>query len=439
MTPIVETGRPVFVQHTARSLLHLLALSTVLTLHVLLTSSLAVWAEPYPEPDPPVILPTAPDRPRKPLHDMVPLDTAGPTVEWTLHKTPEGAHPDDREQQRVWLINRARSNPTAEGTWLAASNDPDIAGGRNYFNVDTALLQAEFASYAPKPPAAFDRRLYDAAREHSEWMIEVDDQSHGGTQDDYPEDTFQFNRMIAHGFTYSGARGNVFSRAQSALNAHAALNIDWGYSPPDGMQDSRGHRLAIMAIDNQYSNVGIAIVDAAITDKVGPLVVTGNYCVAGTWEPDHYNRFLVGTVWADVNGNAMYDPGEGRANVTVMPDHGTYYAVTADSGGYAIPIPSAGTYHVTFSGPLLSAVTKTANVGSVSVLLDLELLKKGDINGDGRVDLADAVIAIQVLCGLKPTNVHPEYISSGADVNGDCKIGWEEVVYIMQKVEDVRE
>ena len=54
-----------------------------------------------------------------------------------------------------------------------------------------------------------------------------------------------------------------------------------------------------------------------------------------------------------------------------MPDSGTYYAVTGDAGGYAIPITESGTYTVTFSGgDLASPVQRTVLVGAASVLLD---------------------------------------------------------------------
>ena len=289
-----------------------------------------------------------------------------PTTEWTYHKTTDGAHPDGNEQAMMWLMNRARSDPPQEGVWLATTDIPDIAFPRDAFGVDTDLLQQEFASYDAKPPAAFDVRLYNAAEAHSQYLISIDGQNHDG----------QFDRIDDAGFHYGGgsgysARGSVFSYADSALNAHGAFNIDWGGGPPDGMQDSRGHRKAIMSLDGDYTNVGIAMVPENDPDtRVGPLVTTGNYCHASSGSANHYNRFLVGTVWNDTDENGRYDPGEGIGGVTVMPDAGTYYAITADSGGYAIPV-DAGSYEVIFSGPV--DAVRNVTVGSESVLLDVAL------------------------------------------------------------------
>ena len=284
-----------------------------------------------------------------------------PTVEWTLHKTADGAHPDGREQQALWLMNRARANPSAEGLWLATATEPDIAGGRDYFHVNTTVLQNEFNGYAVKPPAAFDVRLYSAAKAHSDDLIARNAQDHTG----------QFARVDAAGFHWQSIRGNVFAYADSGLNAHGAWNIDWGGGTVDGMQTGRGHRKAIMSLDGDYTNVGLALVyENNPATSVGPYVTTGNYCRANTSYADHYNLFIVGTVWRDLNGNNRYDPGEGLGGVTVRPSAGTYYAVTSAAGGYAIPVTMApGTYPVTFSGAVSG--TGNATIGSTSVLLDL--------------------------------------------------------------------
>ncbi len=284
--------------------------------------------------------------------------------EWAFHKTLDGLHPDGLEQQIIWLMNRARANPTQEGIWLASSNDPKISSGRTYFGVDIEKLKSEFAVLSVKPPVAFDSRLYAAAFEHSTDLISRDAQDHNQ----------QFERVDAAGFHYSIGRGNVFSYASSGLNAHAAWNIDWGYES-DGMQTGRGHRLAVMAVDGDYANVGIAAIYETDPDtEVGEYAVTGNYCQANTDYAGHFNIFIVGTVWEDINHNHQYDPGEGKGNVNVSLYQGDYYAITGKSGGYAIPVAQNVSYQVTFDGESLTKkYIKDATVSDKSVLVDLEI------------------------------------------------------------------
>ena len=58
----------------------------------------------------------------------------------------------------------------------------------------------------------------------------------------------------------------------------------------------------------------------------------------------------------------------------------------------------------------------------------------GDINFDGKLDLGDGILAAQVLAGTAPcASAHKE-----ADVDGDGKIGLDELVYILQKVSGLR-
>lgn len=248
--------------------------------------------------------------------------------------------------------------PTQEGIWLATTTESDVAWPRDYFNVNLTLLKSEFASYAAKPPAAFDVRLYNAAKAHSDYLISIDGQEH----------TDQFQRVRDAGFSYNRIRGNVFSYAKTALYGHAGFNIDWD-SSDDGMQDSRGHRKAIMSIDGDYTNVGIAMVpENNPGTRVGPLVTTGNYANAYTSAANHYNRFIVGTVWQDLDGDGKYDPGEGFNNIQVMAYPGRYFAVTGIGGGYAIPILEPGTYTVRFSGAVTGE--QQVVVGDASVLVD---------------------------------------------------------------------
>ncbi len=270
---------------------------------------------------------------------------AAPENEWLFHKTEDGAHPNGNEQQMFWLMNRARTNPIEEGKWLVGdilSLPSSVTNEFNFRGISKQLVRDEFASIAPKPPSAFDRRLYEASKAHSEYMISIDTQTHDG----------QFTRVSQAGFSGNGGAASVFWRAQDGVHGHAVLNIDWGGGTPDGLQTGRGHRQSIQSTNGLWTNAGIAMVEENNSStQAGPLVTSIAYYRASTFgTTDHYNRFIVGTIWTDTNGNSQYDPGEGHGGVTVMPDIGQFWATTADSGGFAIPATEEGTYTLSISG-----------------------------------------------------------------------------------------
>jgi hypothetical protein len=60
-------------------------------------------------------------------------------------------------------------------------------------------------------------------------------------------------------------------------------------------------------------------------------------------------------------------------------------------------------------------------------------MQMGDVNGDGKVNLADALLALKVVAGNPPAG-----LNLGADVNGDGKIGMAEIIYILQVVTGLR-
>jgi len=61
-------------------------------------------------------------------------------------------------------------------------------------------------------------------------------------------------------------------------------------------------------------------------------------------------------------------------------------------------------------------------------------LSSGDVNSDSKIDLADVILVLRVMSGV-PVN---EIVSFSADVSGDCRIGMEEAVYILQKTAGLR-
>jgi hypothetical protein len=116
-------------------------------------------------------------------------------------------------------------------------------------------------------------------------------------------------------------------------------------------------------------------------------------------------------------------------------------SISRDGGKNYTPIvastPNDGSYPWTVAGPAsvncmikiepLSDLTKDTVQGLFAIVL------KGDVNADGKVDLTDAILSLQVLSGLAPDNINP-----AADVNGDGKIGMAEAIYVMQKVAGLR-
>jgi hypothetical protein len=287
---------------------------------------------PQAPPDPPVVA----VRPgAQPVSRIRPMSL-------TLYSIGE---PTDEEQQYLEDINRARANPPQEGVLLAASTDPDVQASYAYFQVDLGLMTSQFNQIAPAPPLAFNAQLIAAARLHSL------DMSTNGFQGHYSSDGSSMTaRLDAQDYAWSMAAENVYAWAKNPSHGHAGFEVDWGMGP-GGMQDPPGHRNAIH--NPALREVGIGVVPG-YHPNVGPQVVTQDFGSRNGLSP-----FVTGVVYYDLNANGAYDAGEGIGGVTVTVAGSTYYAVSATSGGYAVPVPGNGTYSVSFTMTNLVLVAKT--------------------------------------------------------------------------------
>lgn len=135
-----------------------------------------------------------------------------------------------------------------------------------------------------------------------------------------------------------------------------------------------------------------------------------------------------GDIWTDASPSIRFE-GSSTSEFTGLRDDGTAGDEIAGDGRYSktITLPSrSGNFTVTAYA--ISTDNGLENhIQSESVEISL-------IESDGNVDLADAIFALQVVAGTQPTS--PVYKT--ADVNGDDKIGLEEVIYILQKVSGPR-
>ena len=307
---------------------------SVLGLIVFLTGTKPSTSAPlyFPEPHPPSIrtgalLSSGPGARSEP-------SLAGPPVLYFC------GEPTDLEQQYLEYINRARANPMGEALFLAAPTDPAVLAAYAAFKVDTNLLLIQFGSLQPAQPLAMNPILLAAGRQHSGWMFTNEVQSHS----EGALSTAQ--RLLDAGYNWKqgGTVGeNIFAYASSVIYGHIGFNTDWGGKPQTGgMQSPPGHRLNIH--DPVFREIGVGLV-LGQKGSVGPQLVTEEFGTLNRSLP-----FVTGVAYYDLNGNRFYDPGEGLSGIRVEVEGADHYAITSQSGGYAVPVRGSGSRLVRFLG-----------------------------------------------------------------------------------------
>lgn len=236
-----------------------------------------------------------------------------------------GFTPTPVEQLFLEQLNDARANPALYG----------------------ASIGLDLSAVLPSQPLAFDTRLIQAARLHSQDMNDRAYFAHVT-----PDGIAPGQRMADAGFAANNYGESIAGGYSGPSDALTALIIDTGIA-------NLGHRRHLLAIDSAFqpqNRIGIGIVQ----NGSGPL---GRYFTIDTASAANGGPFLTGTVFNDLHGNGKYDVGEGLGNVTITVA-GVGSTTTFDTGGYALAV-RPGTYTVTASGGSLPApVTQTVTVGT---------------------------------------------------------------------------
>jgi hypothetical protein len=265
--------------------------------------------------------------------------------------------PTAEEQYYVELINRARANPKSEGERLAATKSPEVTSSFRYFSVDLEQMKREFATLSAMPPLAINPKLTNCARSHSQDMFNRMFQGHTGS-----DGSSIGQRATRAGYNWRSVAENVYSYADSGWHGHVGFQVDWGYGS-GGMQYGRGHRLNIHS--GNFRELGVGVVLGANGD-VGPQVVTQNFGVSSS-----SGAFITGVAYYDLDKDGFYSPGEGIGGLTVTASGVSTKALTANSGGYAIPVPvTAATRRVAFSGRGLSFAANAVISGGRNAKVD---------------------------------------------------------------------
>jgi uncharacterized protein YkwD len=309
--------------------------------------------------------------------------TEQPDVIAKVADTPfDHGNPSGQEQYMLELINYARAHPSEEAQRLGL----DLNDG----------LAPDTIKDAPKPPLAMHPALITAARAHSDWMVTTDTFNHIGIDESSP-----LERINNAGYLLSGFSG-------------VGENIAWGTSSGDNTMDlttaiaeihatlfaSPDHRRILL--DDRFDEIGIGIIQKGdFQETARALVTTQNFAVTDATP----GPILLGVVYQDQNANQRYDIGEGIPNVRVDATTSNYYTLTADAGGYALPLDITNTTSlfndeitVTFSGSAIgSPVSRTITTDlsmdtQLNTQLDLALTPLPEtavlsvqINGPGQV------------------------------------------------------
>ncbi len=251
--------------------------------------------------------------------------------------------PTDAEQLTIEYLNRGRANPQADAARLTNGSDPSIVSSVTFWGVDQNLFLQQMSTLPPAPPLSFNQNLIRAARVHSQDMHDQMFQGHSGSSQSTPPNSNPGSRLTAQNYSWNSYAENVFAYSTSAWYGHAGFVIDWG-GGTGGMQTPPGHRITIYSPN--YREVGVGVVEGQ-NGGVGPMIITEDFA-------SQFNSpsFLTGVVYFDFNQNNFYDLGEGVGGINVNIPGINYYAITSNSGGYSIPIPtSTGVQRtVTFSG-----------------------------------------------------------------------------------------
>ncbi len=293
--------------------------------------------------------------------------------------------PSGEEQLVIELINRARADSQADLGRLINTTDENVLNAYDYFNVDLNVLTAQFSGAqfgsgaqasgatnaipATLPPLTPNEKLILAARLHSQDMLQNDFQGHSSSSSpispNQPNDSAG-DRIGRQGYDYKLYGENVAAASSSAWDSHAGFIVDWGTSSTTGlsyagMQDPAGHRANVY--HETAREIGVGVVEGT-NGSAGPYLVTHDL---GT-EKNYDQPFITGVAYYDVDGDGFYGAGEGIGGITIRVDDLPYHAVTADSGGFAIPIAENGQYTLNYTFPDGSTESSSATIANLENL-----------------------------------------------------------------------
>jgi len=311
---------------------------------------------------------------------------------WAQTQYTGSGNPTAAEQLVLEIINRARANPTAEGTRLsttAVSGNPSLTNGLSAGipggNIAEGLVAPDNVVGA-RPPLAMNAILRSSAQSHCNDLYNNDLFQHNSSNG-----TIFSTRIKNAGYNWQVPGGmvgeNIAYAGGSAPGVHGTaeqleniLMIDEGIG-------GRGHRVNLLNTHDPpyFREIGIFYLhhDTPTATKQMTDLVTQDFGTIPANGP-----FILGVVFDD-NGNNFYDIGEGLSGVTVrLNPPGAFYAVTGTAGGYAFPYSGGGSVIVEATGGVFGTgvATKVVALTGENIKVDFKPSDLTDSDTDGLTD-----------------------------------------------------
>ncbi len=233
------------------------------------------------------------------------------------------------EQLMLELVNRARLDPLSEARRFGIDLNQGLAAG---------TLNA-----TAKAPLAPNDKLVDAARAHSQFMLDRNLFEHEGIGDGTPS-----SRIAQAGYTFPNG-GSLGENIAINGTSGVANETDFTIANHQGLFESAPHRLNILSTNFRELGIGIkrgSFVFDGHTEAFDSVDATQNFARSGS------KVFITGVAINDKDGDNFYDIGEQRAGVRVDAIKSnvlTASDTTGTAGGYSIGVAS-GSYQVQFRG-----------------------------------------------------------------------------------------
>lgn len=220
----------------------------------------------------------------------------------------------------------------------------------------------------------------------------------------------------------------------------------WDISPASGVSYINGTGSASQHPAVQFTLPGAYSVSLTVTNGSGSHTKTeADYVnvVHGQTVRLDLTTDLYGneTTWEllDSDNNVLYSGGPYASSTNFIHDiclnTGDYVFKIYDSWGDGICCKSGkGDYVLTNLTTGEVYIDSNGRFGSGETTAFSIPVSKGDVDGNGLVELNDAVLALQICIGMTPS----VQIYIAADVNGDGLIGLDEAIYILEIISNIR-